>query len=164
MGDEGDKISKKNWRGDSRDSFFLKILSPSEPILRAKIENMISSDYVLCWFWFCNILFGHEQKYDGIATIIWMLRIGSMAKKGLDKLHSNLITQSCKCKSITKTLCSPPQKYLDILNEVKCFLGTAKKWIFLFKNNRIPTVNILQIGASVINWENLCWWKNNFFS
>ena len=44
----GDKGEKKNWRGVSRDSFFLKILSPSEPILRAKIENMISSDYVLC--------------------------------------------------------------------------------------------------------------------
>ena len=32
--------------GVSRDSFFLEILSPSEPILRAKIENMISPDYV----------------------------------------------------------------------------------------------------------------------
>ena len=32
-------------------------------------------------FGFCNILFGHEHKYDGIDTIIWMLRIGSMAKK-----------------------------------------------------------------------------------
>ena len=29
--------------------FFLEILSPSEPILRAKIENMISPDYVLCY-------------------------------------------------------------------------------------------------------------------
>ena len=38
IGDEGD-----------RDSFFLEILSPSEPILRAKIENMISPDYVLCY-------------------------------------------------------------------------------------------------------------------
>ena len=43
------KFREKNWRGVSRDSFFLKILSPSEPILRAKIENMISSDYVLCY-------------------------------------------------------------------------------------------------------------------
>ena len=42
-------FEEKNWRGVSRDSFFLKILSPSEPILRAKIENMISSDYVLCY-------------------------------------------------------------------------------------------------------------------
>ena len=33
IGDEGDKISKKNWRGASRDSFFLEILSPSSPIL-----------------------------------------------------------------------------------------------------------------------------------
>ena len=49
IGDKGDKISRKNWRGVNRDSFFLKILSPSEPILRAKIENMISSDYVLCY-------------------------------------------------------------------------------------------------------------------
>ena len=48
IGDEGDKISKKNWRGASRDSLF-EILSPLEPILRAKIENMISSDYVLCY-------------------------------------------------------------------------------------------------------------------
>ena len=32
IGDEGDKI-----------------LSPSEPILRAKIENLISPDYVLCY-------------------------------------------------------------------------------------------------------------------
>ena len=45
IGDEGDKISReKNWRGASWDSFFLEILS----ILRAKIENMISPDYVLC--------------------------------------------------------------------------------------------------------------------
>ena len=36
------KFREKNWRGVSRDSFFLKIL-------RAKIENMISSDYVLCY-------------------------------------------------------------------------------------------------------------------
>ena len=43
------KFREKNWRGVSRDSFFLEILSPSEPILRAKIENMISSDYVLCY-------------------------------------------------------------------------------------------------------------------
>ena len=43
------KFQEKNWRGVSRDSFFLKILSPSEPILRAKIENMISPDYVLCY-------------------------------------------------------------------------------------------------------------------
>ena len=43
------KFREKNWWGVSRDSFFLKILSPSEPILRAKIENMISSDYVLCY-------------------------------------------------------------------------------------------------------------------
>ena len=26
-----------------------EILSPSEPILKAKIENMISPDYVLCY-------------------------------------------------------------------------------------------------------------------
>ena len=49
IGDEGGKISRKNWRGASRDSFFLEILSPSEPILRAIIENMISPDYVLCY-------------------------------------------------------------------------------------------------------------------
>ena len=42
-------FEEKNWRGVSRDSFFLKILSPSEPILKAKIENMILSDYVLCY-------------------------------------------------------------------------------------------------------------------
>ena len=42
-------FEEKNWRGVSRDSFFLKILSPLEPILRAKIENMISPDYVLCY-------------------------------------------------------------------------------------------------------------------
>ena len=43
------KFWEKNWRGASRASFFLEILSPSEPILRAKIENMISPDYVLCY-------------------------------------------------------------------------------------------------------------------
>ena len=45
----GQNFEEKNWRGVSRDSFFLEILSPSEPILRAKIENMISPDYVLCY-------------------------------------------------------------------------------------------------------------------
>ena len=33
----------------SRLAMFFEILSSSEPILRAKIENMISSDYVLCY-------------------------------------------------------------------------------------------------------------------
>ena len=49
VGDKGDKILRENnWQGASRDSFFsLEILSPSEPTLRAKIENMISPDYVL---------------------------------------------------------------------------------------------------------------------
>ena len=42
-------FEEKNWRGVSRDSFFLEILSPSEPILRAIIENMILPDYVLCY-------------------------------------------------------------------------------------------------------------------
>ena len=45
----GDEGNKTNRRGVSWDSFFLEILSPSEPILRAKIENMISPDYVLCY-------------------------------------------------------------------------------------------------------------------
>ena len=31
------------------ETVFFEILSPSEPILRAKIENMISPDYVLCY-------------------------------------------------------------------------------------------------------------------
>ena len=50
IGDEGDKISrKKTGEALAETDFSLKILSPSEPILRAKIENMISSDYVLCY-------------------------------------------------------------------------------------------------------------------
>ena len=44
IGDEGDKkLARRQPR-----QFFLEILSPSEPILRAKIKNMISTDYVLC--------------------------------------------------------------------------------------------------------------------
>ena len=44
IGDEVDKISRKK-AGEA----LAEILSPSEPILRAKIENMISLDYVLCY-------------------------------------------------------------------------------------------------------------------
>ena len=42
-------FEKKTGEALAETVFFLKILSPSEPILRAKIENMISSDYVLCY-------------------------------------------------------------------------------------------------------------------
>ena len=41
IGDEGDKSASP--------VFFLEILSPLEPILRAIIENMISPDCVLCY-------------------------------------------------------------------------------------------------------------------
>ena len=40
---------EKNWRGAGRDSFFSRNFVTLEPILRAKIENMISPDYVLCY-------------------------------------------------------------------------------------------------------------------
>ena len=49
IGDEGDKISRKKLARRLPRQFFLEILSPSEPILRAMIENMISPDYVLCY-------------------------------------------------------------------------------------------------------------------
>ena len=49
IGDEGDKISRKKTGEALAETFFLEILSPSEPILRAIIENMISLDYVLCY-------------------------------------------------------------------------------------------------------------------
>ena len=35
--------------------------------------------------WFCNILFGHEHKYNDITTITWMLRIWFYGQKGLDR-------------------------------------------------------------------------------
>ena len=43
------KFREKNWRGVSWDSFILEILSLSRPIFTAKIENMISPDYDLCY-------------------------------------------------------------------------------------------------------------------
>ena len=48
ISDEGDILREKNSRGVSQE-FFLDFFSPSEPILRAIIENMISPDYVLCY-------------------------------------------------------------------------------------------------------------------
>ena len=47
-GNEGDKTRKKTGEALAEIVFFL-ILSHSEPILRAKIEYMISPDYVLCY-------------------------------------------------------------------------------------------------------------------
>ena len=35
--------------------------------------------------WFCNILFGHEHKYNDITTITWMLRTWFFGQKGLDR-------------------------------------------------------------------------------
>ena len=50
ISDEGDKISgKKTGEALAETVFFPKILSPSEPILTAKIENMIPPDYFLCY-------------------------------------------------------------------------------------------------------------------
>ena len=57
------KFREKNWRGVSRDSFFLEILSPSEPILRAKIEIMISPDYVLCHIPRAMAILGKKWKF-----------------------------------------------------------------------------------------------------
>ena len=49
IGDKGDKISRKKTGEALAETVFFEILSPSDPILRAKIENMISPDYVLCY-------------------------------------------------------------------------------------------------------------------
>ena len=82
-------FEKKNWRGASRDSFFLEILSPLEPILRTKIKNMISPDYVLYpepmeilgkienfgkfwkfWFIISKVIWA---KYDGERGICFLI-------------------------------------------------------------------------------------------
>ena len=55
------KFRKKNWRAPRQ--FFFEILSPSEPILRAKIENMISPDYVLCYIPRLVAILGKEWKF-----------------------------------------------------------------------------------------------------
>ena len=57
------KFWEKNWRGVSRDSFFLKILSPWEPILGAKIEKMILPDYVLCYIPRAMAILSWEWKF-----------------------------------------------------------------------------------------------------
>ena len=43
-------------------SYFFQILSPSEPIMRAKIENMISPDYCLYYIPQANQNFGETLK------------------------------------------------------------------------------------------------------
>ena len=58
IGDEGDKILR-----EKKTFFSLEILSPTEPILRAKIENMISPDYVLCYIPQANGNFGKNRKF-----------------------------------------------------------------------------------------------------
>ena len=54
IGEEGDKILRE------KKTFFL---SPTEPILKAKIENMISPDYVLCYIPRANGIFGNILKF-----------------------------------------------------------------------------------------------------
>ena len=49
IGEGGDKISRKKTGEALAETVFFEILSPSEPILRAIIETMISPDYVLCY-------------------------------------------------------------------------------------------------------------------
>ena len=59
IGYKGDKISRKKLARRSLRQFFLKILSPSEPILRAITENMTSPDYVLCYIPRANEILGN---------------------------------------------------------------------------------------------------------
>ena len=49
IGDEGDKISRKKIGKAIAEKDIFEILSPSEPIMRAIIEKMISPNYVLCY-------------------------------------------------------------------------------------------------------------------
>ena len=55
----------------SRDSFFLKILSPSEPILRAITENMTSPDYVLCYIPQAMAIRGKKWKFWNLLLRRW---------------------------------------------------------------------------------------------
>ena len=71
-------LSAKKWSATTicRDSFVLKI---SEPILRAKIENMISPDYVLCYIPQANGNFGKILKI--LESLIFRIIISKVGGK-----------------------------------------------------------------------------------
>ena len=62
-GNEGDKISRKKTGEALAETVFFLILSPSEPILRANIEYMISPDYVLCYTPWAMVIPGKKWKF-----------------------------------------------------------------------------------------------------
>ena len=57
------KFQEKKTGEALAETVFFLILSPSEPILRAKIEYMISPDYVLCYTPRAMVILGKKWKF-----------------------------------------------------------------------------------------------------
>ena len=67
-------FEKKNWRGISRDSFFLKFCHPRSRFWAPKLKNVISSDYVLCYIpWALETLEKQDQVNNANSVIIFLI-------------------------------------------------------------------------------------------
>ena len=60
------KSREKTGEAVAETVFSFEILSPSLPILRAKIENVISSDCVLCYIPQANGIFGNLGNFENV--------------------------------------------------------------------------------------------------
>ena len=138
-------ILAQNWQGVSRDSFFLD----SEPILRAKIENMVSQDYVLCYIPRANGIFWKKLKILEVllkfSNYIFQRRRQIMTARGVYLANDLLTTQKKKCQR------SRPLRRDGIWNLASNYHGKICIKIYFhfgFVRKTSPRVGSLRPGGS----------------